>query len=173
MASCWWAVCWWGYGMGRHKLRTTNTISILSMAIWMHRDTVTRSWGPLSCHSTTASTSCFSVIMHSNMLQGSVHNSWKLNISQFFHGLHTHQTRHPFSVFGMLWIDVYDSVFQFPPISSTFTQPLKRRGTTFHRSQSTAWSTRCKGDALHEANGGHTRHGLVFWSTRLPFYYIF
>jgi hypothetical protein len=29
------------------------------------------------------------------------------------------------SIFGRLWIDVYD-MFQFPPISSNFTQPLKR-----------------------------------------------
>jgi hypothetical protein len=41
-------------------------------------------------------------------------------------------------MFGMLWIDVYDCVFQFLPISSNFTQPLKRSGTTFHRPQSTA-----------------------------------
>jgi hypothetical protein len=41
-------------------------------------------------------------------------------------------------MFGMLWIDVYDSVFQFPPISSNYTQSLKRIGTTFHRPQSTA-----------------------------------
>ncbi|CDQ97472.1 unnamed protein product [Oncorhynchus mykiss] len=54
------------------------------------------------------------------------------------HGLHTHQTCHPLSMCGMLWIDVYDSVFQFPPISSNFAQPLKRSGTTFHRIQSTA-----------------------------------
>uniref|UniRef100_A0AAZ3S8P5 Tc1-like transposase DDE domain-containing protein n=1 Tax=Oncorhynchus tshawytscha TaxID=74940 RepID=A0AAZ3S8P5_ONCTS len=27
--------------------------------------------------------------------------------------------------------------FQFPPISRNFTQPLKRRGTTFHGPQST------------------------------------
>jgi hypothetical protein len=40
----------------------------------------------------------------------------------------------PIELFGMLWID---SVFQFPPISSNFTQPLKRSGTTFHRPQST------------------------------------
>nr|XP_046189073.1 uncharacterized protein LOC124017868 isoform X3 [Oncorhynchus gorbuscha] len=32
------------------------------------------------------------------------------------------------------WIDMYDSVFLFPPISSN----LKRSGTTFHRPQSTA-----------------------------------
>jgi hypothetical protein len=29
-------------------------------------------------------------------------------------------------MFGMLWIDVYESVF--PPISSNFPQPLKRSG---------------------------------------------
>ena len=34
-------------------------------------------------------------------------------------------------------IDLYDSVFQFPPISRNFTQPLKRSGTTFHRPKST------------------------------------
>jgi hypothetical protein len=38
----------------------------------------------------------------------------------------------------MLWIDVYDRVFQFPPTSSNFAQPLKRSGTTFYRLQSTA-----------------------------------
>jgi hypothetical protein len=40
-------------------------------------------------------------------------------------------------MFGMLWIDLYDNVFQFTPIYSNFTQPLKT-GTTFHRPQSTA-----------------------------------
>jgi hypothetical protein len=41
-------------------------------------------------------------------------------------------------MFGMLWINVYDRMFQFPPISSNFIEPLKRSGTTFHRLQSTA-----------------------------------
>jgi hypothetical protein len=40
-------------------------------------------------------------------------------------------------MFEMLCIDLYDIVFQFPPISSNFAQPLKRRGTSFHRPQST------------------------------------
>ncbi len=101
--------------------------------IWMHRDTVTRSWGPLLCHSSMTITSCCSMIMHGPMLQGSVHNSWKLKTSQFLHGQHTHRTCHPLSMFGMLWIGVYDSVFQFLPISSNFAQPLKRSGPTFHR----------------------------------------
>jgi hypothetical protein len=41
-------------------------------------------------------------------------------------------------MFGMLWIDAYNGVLQFPPIFSNFSQPLKRRGTTSHRPQSTA-----------------------------------
>ena len=60
--------------------------------------------------------------------------------------LHTHQTCHPLSMFGMLWINMYESMFQFLPISSNFKHPLKRRGSTFHRPQSTGWSTRCEGD---------------------------
>ncbi len=111
---------------------------ILLMVFWMHRDTVTRSWGPLLCHSSTTS-----MIMHGSMLQGSVHSSWKLKTSQFLHGQHTHRTCHPLSMFGMLWIGVYDNVFQFLPTSSNFTQP------TFHRPQSTTLSTLCEGDVLH------------------------
>ncbi len=76
---------------------------ILLMAFWMHRDIVTRSWSPLLCHSFTAITSHCSMIMHGPMLQGSVHNSWKLKTSQFLHGQHTHRTCHPLSMFGMLW----------------------------------------------------------------------
>ncbi len=117
---------------------------ILLMAFWMHRDTMTRSWGPLLCHSSTTITSCCSMIMHG--LQGSVHNSWKLKTSQFLHGQHTNRTCHPLSMFGMLWIGIYDSVFQFLPISSNFAQPLKRSGPTFHRPQLTTWSTLCEGD---------------------------
>ncbi len=122
---------------------------ILLIAFWMHRDTVTRSWGPLLCHSSTTITSCCSMIMHGPMLQGSVHNSWKLKTSQFLHGQHTRQTCHPLSMFVMSWIGVYDSVFQFLPISSKFTQPLKKSGPTFHGPQSTTWSTLCEGDVLH------------------------
>jgi hypothetical protein len=48
-------------------------------------------------------------------------------------------------MFGMLWIDLYDRVFQFLPISSNFSQPLKRSGTTFYRPQSTL----CEGDVSH------------------------
>ncbi len=63
------------------------------------------------------------MIMHGPMLQGSVHNSWKLKTSQFLHDQPTRRICHPLSMFGMLWIDVYTSVFQFLPISSNFAQP--------------------------------------------------
>ncbi len=109
-------------------------------------DTVTRSWGPLLCHSFTTITSYCSMIMHGPMLQGSVHNSWKLKTSQFLHGQHTHRACHPLSMFGMLLIGVYDSLLS---ISSNFAQPLKRSGPAFHRPQSKTWSTLCEDDVLH------------------------
>ena len=83
-------------------------------------DIVTLSWGRYSCQSSTAITSCFSMIIHGPMTQGSVHNSWKLKMSQFFHVTHW-ACLGCSGFFGMLW-------------------------TTFHRPQSTAWSTLCKWD---------------------------
>jgi hypothetical protein len=56
----------------------------------MHRHIVMKSWGPLSCQSSANITSCFSMIMHDPMTQGSIHIFWKLKMFQFFHGLHTH-----------------------------------------------------------------------------------
>ncbi len=92
------------------------------------------------------------MLQHDNalpLLQESVHNSWKLKTSQFLHGWHTHRTCHPLSMFGILWIGVYDSVFQYLLISSNFAQPLKRSGPTFHRPQSTTLTTLCEGDVFH------------------------
>ncbi len=64
--------------------------------------------------------------MHGPMLQGSVHNSWKLKTSQFLHGQHTHRTCHPLSMF---WIWRIQHVFQFLPISSNFTQAIEEEWT--------------------------------------------
>ncbi len=130
-----WSMVAVGLWYGQAYVMDNEHRCILLMAFWMHRDTVTRSWGPLLCHSSTTITSCCSMIMHGPMLQGSVHNSWKLKTSQFLHGQHIHPTCHPLSMFGMLWIGVYDSMFQFLPISNNFAQPLKRSGPTFHNQQ--------------------------------------
>ncbi len=126
MSTLWieWPMVAAGLWYGQAYVMDNEHRCILLMAFWMHRDTVTRSWGSLLCNSSTTITSCCSMIMHGPMFQGSVHNSWKLKTSQFLHGQHTHRTCHPLSMFGMLWIGVYDSVFQFLPISSNFTQPF-------------------------------------------------
>eukprot|EP00063_Salmo_salar_P088621 XP_014063456.1 PREDICTED: importin-8-like isoform X2 [Salmo salar] len=38
------------------------------------------------------------MLMHGPVSQGSAHNSWKVTMWQFFHGLHTHQTGHSLSM---------------------------------------------------------------------------
>ena len=105
MSPLWieWPVVAVGLWYGQAFVMDNEHRCILLMAFWnLHRDTVTRSWGPLLCHSSTTITSCCSMIVHGRMLQGSVHNSWKLKTSQFLHGQHTHRTCHPLSMFGML-----------------------------------------------------------------------
>ncbi len=123
---------------------------ILLMAFWMHWDTVTRSWGPLLCHSSTTITSCCSMIMHGPMLQVSVYNSSKLKTSSCscMGSILTVYVTH------WAWLGCYWSAYMTACSSScqypeTSLQPLKRSGPTFHRPQSTAWSTLCEGDVLH------------------------
>ncbi len=88
MSALWieWPIVAVGLWYGQAYVMDNEHRCILLMAFWMHRETVTRSWGPLLCHSSTTITSCCSMIMHGPMLQGSVHNSWKLKTSQFLHG---------------------------------------------------------------------------------------
>ncbi len=135
MSMLWieWPMVAVGLWYGQAYVMDNEHRCILFMAFWMHRDTVTRSWGPLLCHSSTTITSCCSMIMHGPMLQGSVHHSWKLKRSQFLHGQHTHRTCHPLSMFGMLWIGVYDSVLEFLTISIA-TSHSHWRGVDQHSS---------------------------------------
>ena len=168
MLSCGRVVCWcqrceqsaqwwrWSYGMCRHKLQTTSTIPCYR---WPFECTET----PLSWHSSAAISSSLSMITHGPMSQISVHNSWKLKMSQFLHGLHNHQTCHTLSMFGMLWINVYNSVVQFQPISRNFDKTLKRNETTF-RTQSTFWSTLSEGDvSLHSRYWFSDPHPYLFF----------
>ncbi len=87
MSALWikWPMVVVGLWYGQANFMDNEHRCILFMAFWMHRDTVTRSWGPLLCHSSTTITSCCSMIMHGPMMQGSAHNSWKLKTSQFLH----------------------------------------------------------------------------------------
>ncbi len=102
--------------------------------------------------------------MHGPMMQGSAHNSWKLKTSQFLHGQHTHRTCHPLSMFGMLLISIYDSVFQFKSNILQLRTVLEEEWTnipqaTINNLINSMWR-RCV--ALREANGSHTRYWLVF-----------
>ncbi len=158
MSTLWieWPMVAVGLWYGQAYVMDNEHRCILMMPFWMHRDTVTRSWGPLLCHSSTTITSCCSMIMHGPMLQGSVHNSWKLKTSQFLHGQHTHRTYHPV-------ITLDRRIRQCVPVPANIQQlhtVIEEEWTNIP--QSTTWSTLCKGAvALHEANGGHTRYLLV------------
>jgi hypothetical protein len=56
-------------------------------------------------------------------------------------------------MFGMLLIGVYDSVFQFPPISSNFEEEWDNIPQATINSLINFMRRRC-----HAANGGHTRY---------------
>ncbi len=109
-----------------------------------YRDEILR---PIVVPFITTITSCCSMIMHGPMLKGSVQNSWKLKTSQFLHGQHTHWTRHPLSMFGMLWISLYDSGVPVPANIQQLRTAIEEEWTNIP--QSTTWSTLCKGDVLH------------------------
>ncbi len=155
MAFCGWAVCWyqccgssgpwwrWGYGVGRCMLWTKNPVAFY----WWHFECTEILWQDLEAHCCVIPPRLSPHVAYDNARPHVARICTKK--SQFLYGQHTHRTCHPLSMFGMLWIGVYDSVFQFLPISSNFAQPLKRSGATFHRPHSTTWSTLCKGDMLH------------------------
>ena len=126
----------------------------------MRRDTLMRSWGLLLCHSSTTNTLCFSMIVHGPMSQGSVHNSWKLKMSQFFLGL----TCHPLSMFEMLWICVRQCV----PVPANIQQLCTAIEEEWDNIPQATINSLIKpmwrrSVALHEASGGHTSYWLVFW----------
>lgn len=115
------------YGLA--KATDNERRCVLLMAAWLHRDAVTKSWDLLSYHSSAAMTSCCSMMKQGPDLYRSLHNLWKLKTSQFFCGLHIHQTCDPLS----MW--------HFLPRSRDLTQPLRRSGPKFYRSQSTTSSS--------------------------------
>ncbi len=80
---------------------------ILLMAFWMHRDTETRSWGPLLCH--------FIHDHHLMLQQDNARPHVARICTQFLEAenipvhswpAHSPETCHPLSMFGMLWIGV-------------------------------------------------------------------
>ncbi len=132
---------------------------ILLMAFWMHRDTVMRSWGPLLCHSSTTITSCCSMIMHSPMLQGSVHNipgSWKHPSSCMASILTGHVTHWAcLGCSGSAYTTVCSSSCQYPATSHSHWRGVDQHSTGHNQQPDQLY-------AKEMANGGHTRYWLVF-----------
>jgi hypothetical protein len=58
------------------------------------------------------------MLMHGPISQGSVNNSWKLKMSQFFHVLHTHQT----SPIEYVWDALDQRVRQRVPVPANIQQ---------------------------------------------------
>ncbi len=89
MASCGWAVCWcqrcgskWpmvalGLMYGQVYVMDNEHSCILLMAFWMHKYIVSRSRGPLLCHSSMTFTSCCSMIMHGPKDLYTIPGSWE------------------------------------------------------------------------------------------------
>ncbi len=138
--------------------------SILLMAFWLHRDMVTRSWGPLLCHSSTTITSCCSMIMHSPMMWGSVHNSWKLNIlNSCMASILTGHVTH-WACLGCSGSVYKKKRVPVPANIQLLRTAIEEEWTNISQAtiNNLINSMRRRCVALHEANGGHTRYWLVF-----------
>ena len=138
----------------------------------MHRDTVTRSWGTLSCHSSAAITSCFSMIMHGPMSRICIQYleaenaevlpwpAYSPDMSPREH-LGDAQTRR---------------VWQRVPVPANIQQlriAIEEEWGQHSSGHNQQPDQLCEGDVtLHKANGGHTRYWLVFWSTPFPFFKV-
>jgi hypothetical protein len=123
---------WWGYGMGSHKLWTTNTIAIYR---WQFEyEEIPRPivipfirYHHLMFQHDTARPHVARIFTQFLGAENDSVLPWPAYSPDF-----THQKCHPLSMFVMLWIN---SMFMFPPIFSNFAQPLKGSGTTFHNQQ--------------------------------------
>ncbi len=134
MSALWieWPMVAVGLWYGQAYVMDNEHRCILLMEFLMHRDTVMRSWGPLLCHSSTTITSCCSMIMHGPMLQGSVHNSWKLKTSKFLHDQHTHRTCHHWACLGCsgsAYTTVCSSSCQYPATSHSHWRGVDQHPT--------------------------------------------
>jgi hypothetical protein len=156
-----------GFGVGRHKLRTQLRFidSNFNAEIpWRDPEAHCCAFHPLSSPS-------FTMIMHGPILQGSVHNSWKLIISSSSMAciLTRHVTR-----WARLGCPGSTCTTQHVPVPANIQQlrtAIEEWGNIPQATISSLInSMRRRCVTLHEASGGHTRYWLVFWSTPLPLF---
>jgi hypothetical protein len=94
------------------------------------------------------------------MSQGYVHNSWKLKMAKFFHGLHTHLDMSPTEhVWDALDRHVQQRV-QVPTNIQQLRTAVEEEWDNIPQAtiNTLVNSMRRRRVALHEANGGHTRY---------------
>ncbi len=135
---------------------------ILLMAFWMHRDTVTRSWGLLLCHSSTTITSCFSMIMHWPMLQGSVHNSrsWKHPSSCMASILSGHVTHWAFlGCSGSTYTTVCSNSCQYPVTSHNHWKGVDQHPTGHNEQPDQLYGK----EMCYTARGKWWSHQILFF----------
>ncbi len=164
MSTCgssgpWWR---WDYGMGRRMLWTTNTGAFY----WWHFECTEIPWWDPEAIVVPFIHDHHLMLQHDNARPHVARicaQFLEADTSQFLHGQHTHRTCHRLSMFGMLWIGVYDSVFQFLPISSNFAPAIEEESTNIPQAtiNNLINSMQMRCFALREANGGHTRYWLV------------
>ncbi len=128
---------------------------ILLMAFWMHRDTVTRSWGPLLCHSSTTITSCCSMIMQApcckDLYTIPPWAAYSPDMSPIEH----------------VWDALDRHIRQRVPVPANIQQlrtAIEEEWTNIPQAtiNNLINSMRRRCVKLSEANGGHTRYWLVF-----------
>ncbi len=108
-------------------------------------------------------TSFCSMIMHSPMLQRSVHNSWKLKTSQFLHGQHSPDMSPIEHILDALDRRIRHRV----PVPLNIQQlrtAIEEEWTNIPQAtiNNLINSMRRRCVALHEASGSHTRYWLLF-----------
>ncbi len=159
-----WAMVAVGLWYGQAYVMDNEHRCILLMAFWMHRDTVTRSWGSLLCHSSTTITSCWSMIMHCPHVARIC--------TQFLEAENIPVLAWPayspdMSPIEHVWDALDRRIRQRVPVPANIQQlrtAIKEEWTNIPQAtiNNLINSMRRRCVALREANGGHTRYWLVF-----------
>ena len=154
----WWR---WVYDTGRHKLRATNCN--LLVAICMHRDTVMR-LRPIVESFIRLHQFMF---QHENALQGCVHNSFNCKFPSSSIVCIFRRVTH-WACSGCSGSTCTTARANIQQLRTAIEEEWDNIPQATINSLINSMQRRCV--VLDEANGGHTRYWLVFWSTTLLFF---
>ncbi len=166
MSMLWieWPMVAVGLWYGQPYVMDNEHRCILLMAFWMHRDTVTRSWGPLLCNSSTTITSCCSMIMHGPYV---VRICTQFLEDENIPVLAWLAYSPDMSPIEHVWDALDQRIRQCVPVPANIQQlrtAIEEKWTNISLATNNNLinSMRRRCVALREANGGHTRYWLVF-----------